>query len=152
MNKKLKIIYLIGFCLSTAYAFTAYINSTYLESFVPPQFVGLIFSAAALLAVVCLSEIPKLLSRKGNYKISFWLTLLFLATLLGLSTAKSPFLVVIFFLSFLVLNYLLIFTRDIFIQSYSNKQTTGETRGVLLTAINIGWIFAPLIATFVLEK
>ena len=152
MKQPLKILYLISFFLSIQYAFTAYINSTYLESFMPPQFVGLIFSLGALLAVIGLSEIPKILSKKGNYKVSLGLILLLLASLLGLSITDSPVLVVFLFLSFLVLNYLLVFTRDIFIESYSQKKTTGETRGVLLTTINLGWVFAPLISAFILEK
>src|SRR3989337_2094033 len=130
MNKKfLKILYVITFFLSTAYAFTAYINSTYLENFVPPQFVGLIFSVAALLSVIGLSEIPKLLSKKGNYKVSFWLLAFLILSLLGLALFKSAFLVVFTFVIYIILSYLFVLTRDIFIESYSDEQATGKIRG-----------------------
>ena len=153
MNKKfLKILYVITFFLSTAYAFTAYINSTYLENFVPPQFVGLIFSVAALLSVIGLSEIPKLLSKKGNYKVSFWLLAFLILSLLGLALFKSAFLVVFTFVIYIILSYLFVLTRDIFIESYSDEQATGKIRGTFLTMLNLGWVFAPLVSAFVLEK
>jgi MFS family permease len=150
MNNKLKILYLISFLSSITYAFTAYINSTYLENFVLPQYVGLMFSLAALLSIIGLSYIPQLLSKFGNYKVNLGLSILLLGSLLGLSTINSPVIVLVLFLLFFITNVLLVFTRDIFIESYSNKKSTGEIRGVLLTAINLGWIFAPMISTIVL--
>ena len=152
MSGKLKIIYLISFLLSISYAFTAYINSTYLENFIPSKFVGLLFSMGALLAIIGLSKIPKFLSRKGNFKVSLYLSLLLLASLVGLSVTNSPILVIIFFLAFFTLEYLLVFTRDVFVESFSDARSTGKVRGALLTIINLGWVFAPLVSALVLEN
>ena len=152
MSGKLKIIYLISFLLSISYAFTAYINSTYLENFIPSKFVGLLFSLGALLAIIGLSKIPKFLSRKGNFKVSLYLSLLLLASLVGLSVTNSPILVIIFFLAFFTLEYLLVFTRDVFVESFSDARSTGKVRGALLTIINLGWVFAPLVSALVLEN
>ena len=151
-NKSLKTLYIISFLLSIQYAFTAYINSTYLDRFMGDRAVGLVFTVAATLAVLGLLKMPELLNKIGNYRTFLWLTILSIAGLFGLIVSKNTYLIILLFLIYLIFNYLSIFSRDIFIEDYSDIKSMGKIRGLFLTIINLGWIFAPILAAITVRS
>lgn len=149
--KPLKSLYFLTFFLSIQFAFTAYVNSTYLANFVSTKSVGLIFTFSALLAIIGLFFIPKILSKYCNHKILFSLVSVSLVSLFGLFSSQTALWIIFFFVLYLLTNYLIVFSRDIFIESYSEDKTTGKTRGLILTATNLGWIFAPLVSGLIIK-
>ncbi len=151
MQKPLQSLYFFTFFLSIQYAFTAYVNSTFLESFVSTKAVGLIYTLSAILGIVGLLVIPKILTKYCNHKILFSLVLISLISLFGLFASTSTALTLVFFFLYLISNYLVVFSRDIFAEGYSQNETTGKTRGLLLTTINLGWVFAPLASGIVIK-
>lgn len=150
MNPKLKTLYFVSFFLSIQYAFTAYINSTFLGNFLPALEIGLIYSLSALLAILWLAQIPKITGLFGNFKTYLALALGSIGTLFGIAFFSHDRIAVIFFVLYLILNYLLMFSRDIFIENYSEDKSTGRIRGMLLTVVNIGWVFAPLASSLLI--
>lgn len=114
--------------------------------------VGLIFTIAAILAILGLLEMPRLLNKIGNYRTFLWLTIFSIAALFGLMVSKSVYLVIPFFLIYLVSGYFLIFSRDVFIEDFSDNKSIGKTRGLFLTIINLGWVFAPIIAGIAVKQ
>jgi len=151
MQYPLRSLYFLTFFLSIQFAFTAYVNSTYLANFISIKSVGLIFTLSALIAIIGLFFIPKILSKYCNHKILFSLVSISLVSLFGLFSSQTAPWVIFFFILYLLTNYLIVFSRDIFIESYSENKTTGKTRGLILTATNFGWIFAPLISGLVIK-
>jgi len=149
--KPLKSLYFLTFFLSIQFAFTAYVNSTYLANFVSTKSVGLIFTFSALLAIIGLFFIPKILSKYCNHKILFSLVSVSLVSLFGLFSSQTALWIIFFFVLYLLTNYLIVFSRDIFIESYSEDKTTGKTRGLILTTTNLGWIFAPLVSGLIIK-
>ena len=149
--KPLKSIYFLTFFLSIQFAFTAYVNSTFLANFVSIKTVGLIFTLSAVLAIIGLFYIPRILAVYCNHKILFSLVSISLVSLFGLFESQTAPWVIFFFILYLLTNYLIVFSRDIFAESYTRDETTGKTRGILLTAINLGWVFAPLSSGLVIK-
>jgi len=149
--KPLKSLYFLTFFLSIQFAFTAYVNSSYLANFVSTKSVSLIFTFSALLAIIGLFFIPKILSKYCNHKILFSLVSVSLVSLFGLFSSQTALWIIFFFVLYLLTNYLIVFSRDIFIESYSEDKTTGKTRGLILTATNLGWIFAPLVSGLIIK-
>ncbi|MEI6420343.1 MAG: MFS transporter, partial [bacterium] len=47
---------------------------------------------------------------------------------------------------------LLAFTTDIFLETKSDDLTTGQTRGIYLTSINLAWMFSPVFSAFLLTN
>jgi len=149
--KPLKSIYFLTFFLSIQFAFTAYVNSTFLANFISIKTVGLIFTLSAVLAIIGLFYIPRILAVYCNHKILFSLVSISLVSLFGLFESQTAPWVIFFFILYLLTNYLIVFSRDIFAESYTRDETTGKTRGILLTAINLGWVFAPLASGLVIK-
>ena len=156
MNFKLKhplrFIYSISFIFSIQYALVVYINSSFLESKIGENFVGIIFTIASLVSIIALLEITHLLKRLGNYKTSILVILSNAISLLLMGLSKSAPLIILGFISYNVTNFSLMFSRDIFIEDFTGDKKIGKTRGIFLTIINLAWVFAPLVSGFIITK
>lgn len=151
-SKALRPLYFLSFFLSIQFAFTAYINSTYLASFISNKSVGLVYTFSALLTIWALLQLPKILPKICNHKILTIFLGLSGLSLVGLALGDGPVYTTIVFFTYIFINYLIVFSRDIFIESYSADTTTGKTRGTFLTIINLGWIIAPLTSGLIINK
>jgi MFS family permease len=151
-SRPLKILYFVSFFSAMQFALTAYINSTYVSLFIPPQFLGLLYSVASFFTVILLLEIPKFLSRKGNYRTFLWLSLGLALCLALLAVGFSGFIVVPALMIFLIFAGLIFASRDIFIQKYSEEKNIGRIRGGFLSVMNSSWVFAPLISGWIITN
>jgi MFS family permease len=151
MEKKLRKLYLISFLLSLQYAFTAYINSTVLASYIPVGYVGAVFTVSALISAIGLFKLPRVIEKIGNYGAYLLLTMAGLVSLMGLAYVHSAIFTMLLLSAYLILIYWIAISRDIFIEDYSRDSETGKIRGIFLTVINLSWVFAPLAAGFVID-
>ncbi|HEV7702449.1 MAG TPA: MFS transporter [Candidatus Paceibacterota bacterium] len=152
MKHPFKLLYSISFIFSIQYALVVYINSSFLETAVSEKLVGLIFTVASILSILVLLEMPRVLSRFGNYKTTIFFVLANSLVLLSMGFAKSSYVIVISFLLYTVTNYCLVLTRDVFIEEFTVKGIVGRTRGSFLTIINLALVIAPSIAVFTLSR
>lgn len=148
--KPLHLLYGAGFLFTAHYATLEFINSSYLNQFIPLDSVGLIYIIASFLSIILLTRLSQLVTRYGN----FWITLLFLgistATLLGMALTKNPFVAVLFFLLHYALIIVIRTNLDIYFEEINGKHTVGHSRGIYLTIINVAWVASPLfVAIFV---
>src|SRR3990167_9124686 len=67
-SPKLKSVFLVGFLFALQSAFTAYINSTFLSSFVSEKLVGLSYALGSITAILALFMAPKIFGKIGGYK------------------------------------------------------------------------------------
>ena len=128
-----------------------YINSSFLELFVPVDRVGLVYTAAALLAIVALSQISALLRRFGHFAVTMSIIVLSGLSILGMVFVSPAFLVIGFFLIHEVLYIALRGNADIYLEEYSKNENTGTVRGVYLTVINLSIALSPLAVSFLLS-
>jgi len=151
-QKKLLIFGLFAFLLALADALPAYIRSSYMESFVGVSAVSWFYIAANLVAIISILTFPKIINRLSNYLSAGVVISVFFFSLIGLSLSSSALSVFIFFIIMQVSSYLLWINLDIFLESNSDDQTTGRTRTIYLTFMNLAWVFAPAISAWLVES
>lgn len=157
MINKLKVsvlfpIYLLGFLFAFHTAIPTYIDSSFLNTFIPENIVGVIYMIASAFTLFCFLVMPFILREFGNYKTAIFLVIIDMIVLLGLTIFKLPSLLLISFIINLVVIPLTYFSTDIFIEGLSKNKDTGLVRGVYLTAVNLAWVCSPLISSLVLTN
>jgi len=159
-NKKtFYVIYLLSFLISFHSALLLYVESSFAESILGKldidnieKFVGIIYSLAALVTLATFFNISKILRKLGNFKLAFLLFFLEALASFGLVFIQSPLFLIFLFIIHLIIIRLVFFNIDLFLECNSNDESTGTTRGILLTSSNSAYVIAPLIAGFILTN
>ncbi len=142
-------LYFVSFIISMQYALVVYVNSSFLKSITGESSFGAIFALASVLSIVVLLEIPRLLNRIGNYKTMLGFIILNSLSLFVLGYSKNANIVVLFFLLYNIANYAILFSQDIFIEDYTQSGgSIGRARGIVLTAMNLAFVFAPSLSGY----
>lgn len=159
MDKSLKngrnaflVIYLLGFLFAFQHAIPAYISSSFIETFAPEKFVGVLYSIGAILSIIGLIKMPKILAKFGNYRTIVFLIILSSFLLLGLSYFKFFVYIAPIFVVYISIIPLIIICLDIFLEKFSDNEKTGTIRGSYLTVTNAAWVIAPLLAGIILTN
>jgi len=152
-NKKrnLILLYALGMILAIANALPAYIQSNFLGQAFSLSWVSIFFASANLITIFTIIFFPKIIKKVGNIAATEIILFLFIFSLLGMSLANQP---AIIFLSFILLSIasnLIWINMDILVESFSDNSSTGLTRTIYFTAINIGWIIAPSLSSYLIE-
>jgi MFS family permease len=140
------LVYLVSIIFTFQSLLTAYSSSTYLEEFILPEFVGLIFSAAALLSLIGYILLPRLLNRIGNVKTTILTMLVITLSLLTIGYAPSPSITILAFILFNAASPLVYFNIDIFLETLigDDEGSTGSKRGLILTLMSAAAFLSPL--------
>ena len=139
-----RIIYLAGFLFSLPVALSAYINSSFISSFIGEKLTGMVYVLGSIGSILALAFSPKIFQKIGVHK--FLLLAIFFDTLsFGiLAISSTPWVVVTVFILGLCLNTLVIFSLDELLKIFSHSKSTGSIRGAYLSIINIAWILAQI--------
>jgi MFS family permease len=127
-----------------------YSSSSFLAQSISENNVGIIYSVGAVLAAVALLGVPLLLRYIKNYRLLQALLLINAGLLLIMAISGILALTLVSFTIYLAIARLIPMSLDIFLEDCSEDQTTGNTRGVYLTAINLGVLVAPLLLGLIL--
>ncbi len=149
-DRMVHILYAISFFFSIHLATTAYINSSFMENFVSANYVGIIYTIGSILGIAGLLFLPKILTRFGNTITVLTLIIIHMSALMFMVTSENPAVVVWSFIAFLTTNTFIVFNFDIYLEHFTKKTTTGKTRGLYLTIMNVAWLFSPLLASTLL--
>jgi len=124
----------------------AYINSTYMESYLSPEGVGALYTIGSALAVIAFLFFSHALRVVGNVKLSIILAIIDIASLVTMGAAESSATAIVAFVVFLTINPLLYLNIDIFSESIigTNESGTGSKRGLTLALMSISATLAPL--------
>src|SRR5690606_35899006 len=90
--------------------------------------------------------------RIGNKKTLLLLSLLNAACLAAMVFLRTPHFVGIIFIFYMATNSLIVFSLDVFLQQYSNKDTMGDIRGIFLSITGLAWVAGPLIAGVLITR
>ncbi len=143
-------IYLLGFLFAFHVALPTYVNSSFLDTFIPDKVVGIIYMLSSAFTLFCFLVMPFILKEFGNYKTSVFLVVIDILALIGLAVLDSNFFLLLAFMVNLITIPLTYFLIDIFLEGYSANKETGLVRGVYLTAVNLAWTLSPLISGLIL--
>ena len=145
-------MYVLSFLFSLHIALSAYVNSTFLSGIIKEEYVGIMYTISSLVTLLLLSKSSNILKYFGNKRLTLWLLLANMISLVGMIISRNPLVVATSFIIFTSTNTQIFFCIDIFIEHFSNKNTVGKNRGFYLTIINIAWIMSPLLAAFLITK
>lgn len=145
-------VYLLGFLFSLQVALPNYINSSYLGTLMPAGLVGIIYIVEAFLAIGGFLLLPWFLRKFGNFRVAIALLLVEIISLLGLAIYQNIISVSFFMVTSIVTVTFLSFSFDIFLEGLSFDTSTGKTRGIYLTVVNLAWVFGPLLAGLILTN
>ncbi len=146
--KKIHKTYILSFLFALHVAIAAYVNSTFLTEIISAKYVGLIFTASSVLALVFLSQSSQVLKSLGNRKLILLFLIMNILGISGMIYGINPYLIGASFIIFNVTNTLFFFCIDIFVEHFSNRDALMKTRGIYLTMYNIGWLASPFITGF----
>ena len=132
----------------------AYINSSYLEQFIPATGVGTIYTIGSAVSVLLFLFVSRVLRRVGNLKLTMALLIANGLALIGMAFADSLRVAVPLFLVHLIALPLLIFNLDVFMEAKigNNETVTGSRRGLLLTLSSFIGAIAPLFGALLVEQ
>ncbi len=136
--------------LSIIYIFhsllVAFINSTYMEQYLSPTGVGILYTVGSAMSIGTFIFFTPLLQKFGNNKLTIILASLDIIALLAMGAALNPFITIGAFLLFLAINPLLFLSIDIYSETIigSDESATGSRRGLTLTLMSSASMLAPL--------
>lgn len=147
----LSILYIMVFFLALASALPAYIQSSYIEGFVGLSAVNWFFITANGISIIMTLFFPRLIKKIGNYFTTGFVAVLFILALIGLGSAHNPALIFLFFIIMQVAANLIFINMDIFVENFSKDSSTGQTRTIYFTIINLAWVFSPNISAWLIN-
>jgi len=146
------IVYIAMFLLSLHWAAVTYINSTYLERYISNEAIGTLYVIGSALTVLIFLFISRVLQKLGNYKLTVGLSLIELATLIGLGLSPPLAFAIPLFVIHHTVVPLILFNIDVFAERLigNNESQTGGKRALLLTIMSIVAAVSVLVAGFLL--
>lgn len=131
----------------------AYINSSFLEQFIPATSVGTIYTIGSALSVLIFLFISRVLHRVGNFRLTLALLLINFIAVFGMAFSSTLRIAIPLFLIHLVTVPLIIFNIDVFMEESigNNETTTGSKRGLLLTLTSFIGALTPLASSLIIS-
>ena len=144
-------LYIMAFFLALAGALPAYIQSSYLGSYVGLSAVTWFFIISNIISVLTILGFPSFIRKFGSYLSAGIITVVFLLSLLGLGMSSNIFFLLLSFIVMQVAMGLIWINMDLFVESFSKNSTTGQTRTIYFTIINLAWIISPGLSSYILR-
>lgn len=145
-NISFTLVHIISIIFTFQTMVTAYSSSTYLERFILPEFVGLVFAVAAFLSLLLTLFLPKLLNAIGNVNTTILLMCFIIISLVLTGMSINPLITISSFIFFTALSPLIYLNIDIFLESLigNTEGATGTKRGLVLTLMSLASFLSPL--------
>lgn len=140
------LIYVLSILFTFHGLLVAYSNSTYMEQFAAPEVIGGLYTIGSSLAVLSFLFISRVLRKIGNVRLTMYLALAEVVSLLVLGLTTSPATAIVAFVIFLTLNPLIYLSIDIFSENMigNDEKSTGSKRGLTLTLMSLAAMGGPL--------
>lgn len=142
------ILYFLGLLLAVSSALPAYIQSNFLNEYVGLDSLSIFFIVANAITVFCIIGFPKLIKSLSNFFLTKVVLVVHAVALLGLVVTNNPISAFLSVILFTVSSNLLWINMDVLIEAFSNNSSTGRTRTIYFTFINLGWIVAPSLSSY----
>lgn len=148
------LVYLVSIIFTFQTLITAYSASTYLEQFIGKNLVGLVFAAAAFVAIVINLTIPRLLRRVGNVKTLLTIMTLLIISSLVTGAAINPTLTIFAFIAYNALYPQIFLSIDIFMETLIGdvEDSTGSKRGLVLAIMSLAAFLAPIAMGYIIGE
>ncbi|MCD5382306.1 MAG: MFS transporter [Candidatus Pacebacteria bacterium] len=140
--------------LSLHWAIVVYVNSSYLEQYLPEMVIGTLYTISSAITVLIFLFISRVLHKAGNYMLTLVLALLEFGMLLGMAFTQEWRLAIPLFMVHQAIVPLLVFNLDVFMEEMigDEEHSTGGKRGLFLGIGSIAYAIAPLTAGFLMGE
>lgn len=145
------ILYFLGLLLAISSALPAYIQSNFLNEFVSLRTLSVFFILANALTVFCILAFPKYIKLLSNFFLTKVVLVVHGVSLLALVVTNNPVSAFLSIILFTISTNLLWINMDVLIETFSNNSSTGRTRTTYFTFINLGWIIAPSLSSYLIK-
>jgi MFS family permease len=150
--KNRKIIFLAGFLFAIPLAITSYINSSFLEAYIGPYYVGVVYIVASVIAIIGLTQMPRILNRLGNYSAILLFSFTSFISLLSLALSTKGYILIPAIVLYFISTDIIIASLDIFVEDFSKSSNIGKFRGLYLMVINFSWVIAQMLSGSIIAK
>lgn len=157
-NQK-NLIYLLIFLFTLHFTPATYMESSFLESLVGSNKVGLIFAVASVMTIISLAIVRKAIKKVGNYRTFLQALIVEFVSLsilsLCLFVEYNTFWISVFIIAFMtgfVARSIAFFNFDIFTEHLSNDNEAGSVRGTFLTSLNFAFVIGPLLSGMIVTS
>lgn len=149
---QLAVLYGVSFLYAAHLALGSYINSSFLVEGkgLGENVIGILFTLGSLVAILELIRAPRWYERFGNRTILVALSGIHILSVIGFLSSTNPYLIGLFFVSYLAANSLMFYALDVSLEHHTNDTSTGNTRGLYLTITNAAWVLFPFIGGLIL--
>lgn len=145
------ILYFLGLLLALSSALPAYIQSNFLNEFVSLKTLAIFFILANALTVFCILVFPKYIKILSNFFLTKVILVVHGVSLLALVVTNNPVSAFLSIILFTISTNLLWINMDVLIETFSSNSSTGRTRTTYFTFINLGWIIAPSLSSYLIK-
>jgi len=145
------ILYFLGLLLAISSALPAYLQSNFLNDFVSLTSLGYFFIIANILTLFCILYFPRLIKKLSNFFLTKVVLIIHAVSLLGMVIANNPISALLATVLFTIATNLLWINMDVLIETFSSNSSTGKTRTIYFTFINIGWILSPSFSSYLIR-
>jgi len=147
-------LYVISLLLVFHTYISAYINSSFLEKFISNKSVGIIYTTGSALSILFFLFVSRVLHKVGNFKLTLSLLFIDLVSLIGMAIADSLKYAIPLFLINIIVVPIIFFNIDIFMEEKigSKENTTGGSRGLLLTLASLIGAVTPLVSSLLVNE
>ncbi len=145
------LIYLVATIFAFQTLLTAYTSSSYIEQFISSEYIGFIYAIASVGAIILALLSTRILRAIGNVNFVLALMVSITILLIIIGFALTPFLTILAFTLFLMINPQIYLNIDIFLETLigPNENTTGSKRGIILTVMSIASFFSPIAMSYI---
>lgn len=139
-------VYLANLFLSFHYFTTVYVNSSFLETYIPTSTISAIYILASVLNIAIFIYVSTFLRAFGNFRLTLIFAFLDLLAVFGLAFTTNISYILPLFVLHQALVPMILFNLDIFLEHCTKDESvTGETRGIFLTVTNLALVLSPLL-------
>jgi len=144
------VIYLMNFFWALAMALPLYIQSSFIESVVGVEYVGLVLAISTIITLIFMLVLPNFLQKFHNFRVTLAVSLLvFIITILIYFSPGIWGLA--FYVLYGALLTVLVICFDIFLEeSIASEGETGRVRTIKLWFINVAVLASPLLTGYLL--
>ena len=139
------LIYGLVFITALIDAMVGYVQSSFLNQFLPLEYIGLFWSLVTIITIAISFIYPRLARRYSTYRLMIITYFLAVAANFIISSETTTWLILV---SFIVryLSIVFVFVNmDVLLENISDDGCTGVIRTKYLTAMNAAWLISPLI-------
>jgi len=147
----LVILYFIGLVLACSAALPAYVQSNFLTEYVSLNILSLFFIIANALTVLSIIFFPRIIKKFSNFTLTRIIMVIHGISLVFMALTNGPASALFSIILFTVSTNLLWINMDVLVEAFSNNSSTGKTRTIYFTFINLGWIISPALSSYLVN-